>query len=309
MRLHPDARLTPAGRGAARALRTPAGRRTRGATAPLHSRRVPPPYRGILAAALGAVGLLLAPSAGARSALVFPAPEHTGEIEASTYDPEGRRIGTATMRIQRLDSGNVVLEAESGIEGSAHSVVRAELRPISGESGLRLLRERTHSTDEDGRSLGVMRIDHQEGYAVCAPPPDSDEEPTRVALPEDDRVVNVPLNLLFQPLVEGAQEQVRFQILLCRAGARIFDAKAEVAGSSRTESGDDIVEVRYTLDFGTVLSRLAAPFLPRLSFWFQPDAPGTWVGHRMPLFSKGPTVFVVRSGFASGVLGENGASP
>lgn len=269
---------------------------------------MPPSRVGILATALLAAALGLAPRAGARSAIVLPAPEATGEIEAGTYDRRGERVGGATMRVRRLDSGRVVVESESGIDGSASAVVRAELSPIPGRSGLRLLHEQTRSTDEAGRSLGTMRIDHQAGIAVCEPPPGSGKEPARVALPEEDRVVNVPLNLLFQPLVEGERERVDFQILLCRVGARIFDATAEVAGESTTERGERIVEVRYTLDFGAVLSRLAEPFLPQLSFWFHQDAPGTWVGHRMPLFTKGPTVFVVRSGFTGGVLG-NGDAP
>jgi hypothetical protein len=69
------------------------------------------------------------------------------------------------------------------------------------------------------------------------------------------------------------------------------------------EESDRLVEIRYTLDFGPILSRLAAPLMPELSFWFDKNSPGTWVGHRMPLFSRGPTVLVVRSGFSPNLLG------
>ena len=34
------------------------------------------------------------------------------------------------------------------------------------------------------------------------------------------------------------------------------------------------MEIRYSLDFGPILSRLAAPFMPQLSFWFDESSPG-----------------------------------
>jgi hypothetical protein len=78
-------------------------------------------------------------------------------------------------------------------------------------------------------------------------------------------------------------------------------AQAKVAAANG-EHGDRVVEIRYSLDFGPILSRLAAPFMPQLSFWFDENSPGEWVGHRLPLFSKGPTVLVVRSGFSPHLL-------
>ena len=69
-----------------------------------------------------------------------------------------------------------------------------------------------------------------------------------------------------------------------------------------------LLEVEYNVDFG-MLNSLAAPFLPKLSFWFDPDSPGSWIAHRMPLFSKGPTVLVVRSGFTPTQLQAPEARP
>ena len=249
--------------------------------------------------------LLALPALPARgeSTLALSPPESFGEIAADTYDEEGRRVGSANLKIQRLASGNVMMEVQTAIDGSARSAASAELAPNGPDRTPRLVRERTQAVDETDTPMGVTTIDHTTGVAQCGKPEGSEEEPERIELPREDRVVNVPLNLLFQPLVRGETEVVDFQVLLCRArGARIVSAQAKVADASR-EEGERLVEIRYSLDFGPILSRLAAPFMPQLSFWFQGNSPGAWVGHRMPLFSKGPTVFVVRSGFSPNLLG------
>jgi hypothetical protein len=239
--------------------------------------------------------------AAAESALLLPEPELLGEVAAQTYDESGLRVGKAELRFVRLEGGNYELRSESGIDGSARAEFRAELEPVGGGQ-LRPVLQLTEARDEQGRSLGQTTIDHRRRVATCGVAEGSDVTPVDIALPAGDRVANVPLNLLFQPLVTGEQEHVDFQVLLCRAGARIVNARARVA--RRLDRGSErLIEVRYELDFGPLLSRLAAPFIPQLSFWFDEGASGAWVGHRMPLFSKGPTVLVVRQGFAPSVLG------
>ncbi len=228
-------------------------------------------------------------------------PELFGEITADTYDEQGHRVGAANMKVERLTDGNILMEVLSGIDGSAQFEASAELAPNGSDGTMRLVRERTQALDQEKNPLGVTTIDHVAGVAKCGKPEGSGQEPEWVDLPLDDRVVNVPLNLLFQPLARGDVDVVDFQVLLCRAGARIVKAQAKVA-TANGEHGDRIVEIRYSLDFGPILSRLAAPFMPQLSFWFNESSPGEWVGHRMPLFSKGPTVLVVRSGFTPRLL-------
>jgi hypothetical protein len=245
----------------------------------------------------------VAPPADGESSLSFARPEIVGNIAADTYDEAGRRVGDATLSVELLTSGNIMIQALSGIDGSARSTAFAELAPNGLDGTLRLVEQRTQAYDEAGQPLGVTTIDHVAGVAVCGKPDGSDEVPVRLELPEHDRVVNVPLNLLFQPLVNGDVDLIDFEVLLCRArGARIVSAQAQVAEASG-ESGERLVEIRYQLDFGPLLSRLAAPFMPRMSFWFNESSPGAWVGHRMPLFSKGPTVLVVRSGVSPNLLG------
>lgn len=244
-----------------------------------------------LAASLLLLGLGAA--AHAESAVRLPLPREFGEIEATTYDDASlERLGPALMSMKRLPSGDIEMKAQTGIEGSARTGVSAVLERTLGGNALRLVSQHSESFDESGHSLGILSIDHHQGTATCGAPPASKKRATYVELPKEDRVVNVPLNLLFDPLVSGEQSEVAFQVLLCRFGARLIDARARVAGDD-----GGLIEVRYNMDFG-MFSSLASPFLPRLSFWFDAEAPSAWVGHRMPLFSKGPTVLVVRSGFA-----------
>lgn len=242
-------------------------------------------------------------AAGAESALRLPLPAHFGNIDASTYTETGERLGDAVMSAVRLPNGNVLIEAKSGIEGSARTSVSAELEPIDSGSALRIVREQSESLDEQGRSLGVLAIDHERGVASCGQPHGSDKPAKELRLPEVDRVANVPLNLLFERLVSGEASEVSFQVLLCRFGARIIDARAAIA-SNADRADSPLIEVEYKVDLGPFLSRVAAPFLPKLSFWFDPRTRGSWVGHRMPLYSKGPIVVVMRSGFTPTTIAQ-----
>jgi hypothetical protein len=50
---------------------------------------------------------------------------------------------------------------------------------------------------------------------------------------------------------------------------------------------------------------VAQRFVPKLSFWFHPDEPHRWIAHRLPLYGKGPEVFVVRDGVPADWFGED----
>jgi hypothetical protein len=249
------------------------------------------------------LGCALVASAGgpaaAESSLRLPLPDRFGEVVADTYDERGLRVGDATLRIERAPGGAVELSSRTGIEGAEHTVIEARLVPAAGRA-LRPVFQSSRSFDAAGRPLGVLAVDHERGEIRCRQPGGGAEQ--RLALPAPDRVANVPLNLLFQPLVLGQEERIDFQFVLCRGGPRLLDAHAEVAGR-RGHGPDELVEVRYRIDLGPLLSPLAQPFLPRLSVWFDHHAGASWVGHRMPLYSKGPTVVVMRRDVAPASLG------
>ena len=249
-----------------------------------------------IAAALCALG---AGAARAESAMLLPVPDAFGAIDGGTFDATGHRVGEAKMSVAKLPDGHIELLARSGIEGSARSQASAVMELAEEGRALRLLSQRSESFDEHGASLGVLSIDHTSRTARCAAPSGSGGADQEIGLPPLDHVVNVPLNLLFQQLASGATQEVAFQLLVCRFGARLVDARAELASAA---ASGGLVEVRTQFDLGPLLSSVAAPFLPTLSFWFDRAHPGTWVAHRMPLFSKGPTVLVVRSGVSPAEL-------
>jgi hypothetical protein len=255
--------------------------------------------------------------AAAESAVRLPPPDTLGVVPAGTYDLQGRRLGDAHLVSERLDDGTLRILVETGIDGGARNVSMALLRLATDGRGLEPILETSQSFMADGRSLGVLRVDHTAGEASCTPPqrasdsmPDvaagpgasTDEQGVqRLALPARDRVVNVPLNLLFQPLVRGDLSRVDFQIFLCRGGARLWDFSAEV--SRRTASGSrKLVEVRYRPDLGPFLSMLAAPMMPQLAFWFAGDGSAAYLGHRFSLYTKGPEVVVAREGASKPIL-------
>jgi hypothetical protein len=166
---------------------------------------------------------------------------------------------------------------------------------------MRIVEERSQSTRADGVKLDLLVIDHAARRASCIPDAGGDAKARHLDLPDDDRVVNVPMQLLFQPLVRGEVEEVRFQIVLCTGGPKLQDMIA-VRGPRLERDGREILEVRYGPDFGGTVAFFASRLLPSFSFWFDAKD-GAYLGHRMPLHTKGPEVVLVRSGLTPKDLG------
>jgi hypothetical protein len=245
-----------------------------------------------------AVGWLVAVPARGGSELHLTYPPNLGSIPASTYDATGQRVGDAHLIVEKLDNGHVRIFSESGYSGGARTVAEAELVPIDSGRSLRPLRQQSRSFDPDGTPLGVLTVDHRDGRGSCAHPNGDGMSTRSLPLPSADRIVNVPLHLLFLPLVRGEAERTTFQLLMCSGGTpRLLDFEAWVARSaSGTNGSGHVIEVRYRPDFGSVLSIVARGFVPKLSFWFEPQRPFGWMAHRMPLYASGPEVLVIRDG-------------
>ncbi|MBW2287465.1 MAG: hypothetical protein JRG80_08385 [Deltaproteobacteria bacterium] len=252
-----------------------------------------------------AVWLLVAGTAAAESALRLPYPDKFGLIPASTYDTNYNRVGDAHLVLENLSENRVRIVVESGIDGGARTIATAELEPIEDGRFLRLLRQESRSIDAEGVPLGVLTIDHQNGVASCEKGGSGDVKTQRLTLPDQDRVANVPLNLLFQPLVDGSTDRLNFQLLLCRFGARLIDIDARVV----SKEGDSpnmrrFIEVEYQPNFGKFVSLIAQNLMPRLSVWFDPRTSNSWIAHRVPLYSKGPEVLVIRDAIADAWLAQ-----
>lgn len=244
--------------------------------------------------ALAALLLGRADDARAESFFLLAYPKQFGPQPAATYDEEGMRIGGAKVFIEELPSGHVHLRTESGQRSGARTIATADLAPVEPGKTLRLVGQESRSIDQNGHAMGVLSIDHVAGRARCM-----DGDGTTVSemkLPDEDRVVNVPMNLFFLPLVRGEVSSLEFQLFLCRPDSRLVDFEAWI------EHGDtrhrDPIEIRYAPDFG-VASLIARSLVPRLSMWFDPTAPHAWQAHRLPLYSGGPEVLVVRDDVAS----------
>lgn len=231
-----------------------------------------------------------APPAAAESALLLEPPLRFGRLPAATYDFEGHRIGESNVVAEEIGGGLVRLVAHTSRDDGANTLASTELERVEDGHRLRLIHQQSQSVDPDGRPLDLLEIDHRARVARCTSR--VDDRVSEIHLPERDRVVNVPMNLLLRPLVRGDRASVEFQIFLCTGGARIYDFHAWVA---HREDGDP-VEVQYGPDFGSVVTALAQGLLPRLSFWFGPEPPYPWLGHRLPLYADGPEVLVVRAG-------------
>ena len=250
-----------------------------------------------------ATAALAAGTGHAESELLMDYPGFFGPIPASTYDVDRKQVGEARLVIEKLGNGNVRISSESGFAGGARTIATAELVPTEARHKLRPVLQESRSFDPDGNALGVLSIDHVQGIASCRNPQGETKE--ELALPSNDRVVNVPLNLLFLPLVRHEKSEIAFQFFMCGGGAHLVDFVANLAPSSRNgKQPQKVIEVRYGPDFGLV-TLVAQNFVPKLSFWFDPEAPHRWMAHRLPLYGKGPEVFVVRDGVPTHWLGDN----
>ncbi len=240
-------------------------------------------------------------AANAESALRLDWPATLGVIPATTYDAERAEVGKAHVVIERLEDGNVRVISESGFMSGARTVTAGLFEPVDGGRRLRPVLQESRSFDPQSQPLGKLEIDHRAGIARCYT---SELKPSgEIALPDADRVANVTLNLLFLPLVRKEREKIDFQLFFCGLGMRVVDFEAALTPESRNGGAQRVLEVRYGPDLG-LASIVASAFLPKLSFWYAPEAPHRWMAHRLPLYGRGPEVFVVRDGVPTRWLGD-----
>lgn len=258
----------------------------------------PMPARPLLLVLLCLAPLLLtARAARAESELRLSYPEVFGTVPASTYDTNRHRVGAAHLVIEKLEDQDVRIFAESGFDGGARNVATALLEPSSDRRTLQPVFQESKTFRGDGSLRSTLSIDHRARVASCGKSNGDGMTIERIALPSKDRVANVALTLLFEPLVRGDAPSTAFQLFLCEGGARLIDFEAHVERRDTGAHGPgSLVEVRYRPDLGPVGSFVAAQLIPQLSFWFDPTSATPWLAHRLPLYSKGPEVMVVREG-------------
>lgn len=242
---------------------------------------------------------LVAPDARARSELVLPYPAAFGLFSAATYDDNGSRLGDAQFEIKRLEDGRVRMTMIAGIDSGASNHASIVLAPLGQARGLRALEQRSESHDASGQSLGVLHVDHERGVARCIPP-DRNEPTQSIQLPDQERIANVALNLLFSPMALGKAHATDFQIFLCRGGPRVVAFSAALAPRVDAHPTDRIVEIHYEPNLARTIRWLAGDWLPQYSFWL--DGQGDYLAHRISLYAAGPEVLVVRDGISPRTL-------
>jgi len=251
-------------------------------------------FRLVLWIAFAAVA---ARGAHAESALRLAYPEAFGSVPAATYDTSRIRVGAARLVVEKLDDEGVRIFAASGFDGGVHNVATALLEPTGDHHSLQPVLQESRTFRGDGSLRGTLSIDHRTRIATCGRADGGALAVEQIELPASDRVANVALTLLFEPLVRGDAPSLTFQMFLCEGGARLMDFEARVEHREMGAHGPgSLVEVRYRPDLGPIGSFVAEHLIPRLSFWFDPTASTPWLAHRLPLFSKGPEVMVIRDG-------------
>lgn len=254
-------------------------------------------------------GLTLAFHSGqaqSKSSLIMPFPSEIGRVPALTYDSKGEPIGRSEFSLLPESNGRYVLRVIMRIEEGGESRVEAEFETAGGLSDgaphLRLLSQQSQAFRPDGSPLTLLRIDHSAREASCSEPGDEPNERQVIQLPEDDRVANVPMHLFFLPIVRGDVNRISFQLFVCRGGPRLHDFVA-LGGRVIEGEGGRIVEVRYGPDLGKIMSWVASRLLPKLSVWFDANADGSYVGHRIPIYADGPDILVIREGIPPEAIG------
>ncbi|MCR9096327.1 MAG: hypothetical protein NXI30_19040 [bacterium] len=257
------------------------------------------------------VAIALAPtSALGESSLALRAGHSLEAIGATTFDERGRAIGHSSFEAWKEDDGSHRMKVTMGTDAGGRNVSQAVLAPVAGGLAgapptdgltLRVVEERSQSTTAEGRILPLLVIDHRAGRVSCYDEGESESGGRHVDIEGDDRVVNVPMQLLFDPLVRGDIDAVHFQIAACNDGPVLHDMIA-VRGKTRNQLGRKVVEIEYGPDFGKTVAWLASRLLPSFSFWFDADT-GAYLGHRMPLHRKGPEITLVRQGLTLPEIG------
>jgi len=198
------------------------------------------------------------------------------------------------MSLEKTGDARIQLIGTAGVDTGGSTRVEAEFEILDGGKQMKLVRQLSESITVEGRSLGTLRVDHEEGIASCSPPPHLNRDVVILPLPRTDRVANVPLHLLFAPLARGEQEELRFDVLLCRDNPRFMEFEAWVIESESRAIGTDAVEIRYRPALGSLVGFLAQSIVPDLRFWVDGPEKNRYVGHRMPLYSRGPEIWVLR---------------
>lgn len=258
-----------------------------------------------------------ASTASAESRFTLHAPQDFEAIGATTFDEQGHEIGRSSFEGDRDTDGTRHMRVTMSVEGGGQNVSQATFVPVPldaavagasegaragletsvdrvQEIALRLVEQRSQATSADGKVFPLLVIDHQARRVSCIPANGDASQAEHVEIPENDRVVNVPMQLLFLPMVRGEVDTLNFQVAMCKPEPVIYQMIA-VRNEPVVRDGRRIIQIEYGPDLGKTIAWLASRLLPSFAFWFDADT-GEYIGHRMPLHREGPEILLVRTG-------------
>jgi hypothetical protein len=274
--------------------------------------------RASLAPCCSLVGALLLSTSpcAAESKMMLWAPSVLEDVGATTFDENGEAVGESSFEVETDPDGRRHMYVKMAIEGGGSNLSQATFVPVNeaeaadgdtqeagpeNEIPLRLVEQRSQATTAEGVSFPLLVIEHEAGRVSCYPANEAGAEPQHVDIPDEDRVVNVPMQLLFMPLVRGEVDTLRFQIAMCKPEPSLYKMIA-VRSEPIVRDGREIIQVKYGPDLGKTVAWFASRLLPSFAFWF--DArDGQYLGHRMPLHREGPEVLLVRRGLTPPDIG------
>jgi len=205
-------------------------------------------------------------------------------------------IGHGRYSSSRSDGTDLIRGENKYLDG-ARDIELDYLKPGDSGEAPTLVRHEYSSFNADGSPQFVESLDPASGAASCAENVNGNRQVYRatLAVPSDTYAGATQLMLIVARLREGVRETIKFHSFNCAPAPKIFLVSVSVP-SEREEwpmYPGKLVKLELQPDFGW-LSALIAAFLPKLSFWFDPNQNWNYVGGMYDRYYKGPHILTVR---------------
>ena len=207
-----------------------------------------------------------------------------------------RMIGRGRYSSAKIGSTDLIRGENKYLDG-AHDIELDYLKPEpSGYSPI-LVRHEYSSFNSDGSPQFDESLDPASGFASCAQNVNGTKRVYRATLevPSDTYAGATQLMLIVSRLRRGVRQTVSFHSFNCVPAPKIFLISVTIP-SQREEwpmYPGRLIKLEIQPNFGW-LNALIAPFLPKLSFWFDPQDDWNYVGGTYDRYYKGPHILSVR---------------
>ena len=251
--------------------------------------------------------LLMTAAFCARCAAVEPAsqPLIFRPADLDIYDAEGKQlIGHASYRAQASEGGETIKGEYRYFDGQ-WDVEEERLRYSATESLPQMIEFKRTFYGVDRKMQRRTTVDLETGEASCEVFGDESNRSAgeihsaNLSFPADT-FAGASLLIPFQTsLRDPARGRVKFHVFTCVPGPRVIAIDTPLnreASSWPLYAGGTAVKLEVQPDLGFGLFNLiAAPFLPKISAWFDPARQWDYAGGSNLRFYRGPRITVVRN--------------